>query len=231
VAGQGKPAATASHRSSNLGHDRASASSPQPADQTEDTGAGRCLRHPRSRVRARRRVRLCREAALHPGNGHRASRLPADAGCDRPRAGTSGCSCSRLPGRARCRPGWCGANLVLACAEGAANYAIAKRFGVTNATVGKWRSSASSNDFVCASTGQNTRTRRLTPRRCPRRVPSVVPKTHKCGMVRRASNMIPRQVGTGRDLEGIAKSLIAKVFRLVERSQIVPLVKRIVNDI
>ena len=31
------------------------------------------------------------------------------------------------------------ANLVLACAEGAANSAVAKRSGVTNATVGKWR--------------------------------------------------------------------------------------------
>jgi putative transposase len=31
------------------------------------------------------------------------------------------------------------ASLVLACAEGAANSAVAKRFGVTNATVGKWR--------------------------------------------------------------------------------------------
>src|SRR5919106_4104971 len=31
------------------------------------------------------------------------------------------------------------AGLVLACAEGAPNSAVAKRFGVTNATVGKWR--------------------------------------------------------------------------------------------
>jgi transposase len=31
------------------------------------------------------------------------------------------------------------ANLILACGEGAANSAVAKRFGVTNATVGKWR--------------------------------------------------------------------------------------------
>ena len=31
------------------------------------------------------------------------------------------------------------ANLVLACAEGATNSAVAKRFGVTNGTVGKWR--------------------------------------------------------------------------------------------
>ena len=31
------------------------------------------------------------------------------------------------------------ANLVLACAEGAPNSAVTKRFGVTNATVGKWR--------------------------------------------------------------------------------------------
>ena len=31
------------------------------------------------------------------------------------------------------------ANLVLACTEGAPNSAVAERFGVTNATVGKWR--------------------------------------------------------------------------------------------
>ena len=31
------------------------------------------------------------------------------------------------------------ANLILASGEGAANSAVAKRFGVTNATVGKWR--------------------------------------------------------------------------------------------
>src|SRR5919107_5681122 len=31
------------------------------------------------------------------------------------------------------------ASLVLACADGAANSAVAERFGVTNATVGKWR--------------------------------------------------------------------------------------------
>ena len=31
------------------------------------------------------------------------------------------------------------ASLVLACADGVPNSAVAKRFGVTNATVGKWR--------------------------------------------------------------------------------------------
>ena len=31
------------------------------------------------------------------------------------------------------------ANIVLACAAGASNSAVARRFGTTNATVGKWR--------------------------------------------------------------------------------------------